>query len=124
MIRPMPGFTALASALACALPLAAQLPEEHGGHAEQLGRVRFATSCRSAAQGGVEQGVAYLHSFWYEKAADAFRGAATVDSTCAMAFWGQAMSLLHPLWTPPSSADAQAAITAIEIGRASCRERV
>src|SRR3989442_1367718 len=112
MIRPMPGFAALASALACAVPLAAQVPEEHPGHGEQLGRVRFATSCRGAAQRGVEQGVAYLHSFWYEKAADAFRAAAAVDSTCAMAFWGQAMSLLHPLWTPPSSADAQAALIA------------
>src|SRR3989442_12380391 len=28
------------------------------------------------------------------------------------------MSLLHPLWTPPSSADAQAAITAIDRGLA------
>src|SRR3989442_491468 len=118
MIRPMPGCAALASALACAVPLAAQVPEAHGGHAEQLGRVRFATSCRGAAQGGVEQGVAYLHSFWYEQAADAFRAAAAVDSTCAMAFWGQAMSLLHPLWSPPSSADAQAAITAIDRGLA------
>src|SRR2546425_1042302 len=126
MIRPMPGFAALASALACAVPLAAQVPEEHPGHGEQLGRVRFATSCRGAAQRGVEQGVAYLHSFWYEKAADAFRAAAAVDSTCAMAFWGQAMSLLHPLWTPPSSADAQAAITAIDRGLAratTARER-
>ncbi len=126
MIRPMRGFAALASALACAVPLAAQMPEEHGGHAEQLGRVRFATSCRGAAQSGVEQGVAYLHSFWYEKAADAFRAAAAADSSCAMAFWGQAMSLLHPLWTPPSSADAQAAITAIDRGVAratTARER-
>src|SRR5437870_52136 len=116
MIRPMRGFAALASALACAVPLAAQMPEEHGGHAEQLGRVRFATSCRGAVQSGVEQGVAYLHSFWYEKAADAFRAAAAADSSCAMAFWGQAMSLLHPLWTPPSSAEAQAAIAAIDRG--------
>lgn len=114
------------AALALAVPLAAQLPEQHGGHAEQLGRVRFTTSCRSIAQRGVEHGVAYLHSFWYEKATEAFTAAAAADSSCAMAFWGQAMSLLHPLWTPPSAADAQAALRAIDRGLArakTARER-
>src|SRR5437773_215577 len=118
MIRPIPGLVHLASTVACAVSLVAQMPEEHGGHAERLGRIRFATSCRGAAQSGVEHGVAYLHSFWYEKAVETFRAAAAEDSTCAMAFWGQAMSLLHPLWTPPSSADAQVAMTAIDRGLA------
>src|SRR5881628_2341774 len=118
MIRSIAGLATLTSTLAFGIPLSAQVPEEHGGHAEQLGRIRFATSCRGAAQSGVEHGVAYLHSFWYEKAVETFRAAAAEDSTCAMAFWGQAMSLLHPLWTPPSSADAQAAITAIDRGLA------
>jgi hypothetical protein len=118
MIRSIPGLAVVASTLACAVSLAAQLPEEHGGHAEQLGRVQFATSCRGSAQSGVEHGVAYLHSFWYEKAAEAFAAAAAADSTCAMAFWGQAMSLLHPLWTPPSSADARVAVSAIGRGLA------
>ncbi len=116
MIRSIAGLATLTSTLAFGIPLSAQVPEEHGGHAEQLGRVRFATSCRGAAQSGVEHGVAYLHSFWYEKAAEAFNAAAAADSSCAMAFWGQAMSLLHPLWTPPSSADARVAISAIERG--------
>jgi hypothetical protein len=122
MIRSAP----LLAALALAVPLAAQAPEEHGGHAEQLGRVRFPTSCRGAAQRGVEHGVAYLHSFWYEKATEAFNAVAAADSSCAMAFWGQAMSLLHPLWTPPSSADARAAMLAIDHGLArakTARER-
>src|SRR5256884_4950972 len=126
MIRSLPTLAALAPPLAFAVPLATQRPEEHGGHAEQLGRVRFTTTCRGAARSGVEHGVAYLHSFWYEKAADAFRAAAAADSSCAMAFWGQAMSLLHPLWTPPSSAEAQAAIAAIDRGVAratTARER-
>src|SRR6266700_3158198 len=118
MIRSIPGLAALASTLAFGLPLAAQMPEEHGGHAEQLGRVRFATHCRGAAQSDVEHGIAYLHSFWYEQAAEAFNAATAADPTCAMAFWGQAMSLLHPLWTPPSSADAAVALTAIDGGLA------
>src|SRR5437867_9508375 len=126
MIRPIPTLAAVASALAVILPLAAQVPAEHTAHTQQLGRVRFATTCRGAAQSGVEHGVAYLHSFWYEKAADAFTAAAAADSSCAMAFWGQAMSLLHPLWTPPSSAEARIALSAIERGLATAettRER-
>src|SRR5205823_14783054 len=126
MIRSIAGLATLTSTLAFGIPLSAQVPEEHGGHAEQLGRVRFATPCRGAAQSGVEHGVAYLHSFWYEKAAEAFTAAAAADSSCAMAFWGQAMSLLHPLWTPPSTADARVAIVAIDRGLAaakSMRER-
>ncbi|HTH64262.1 MAG TPA: hypothetical protein VL563_06240, partial [Gemmatimonadales bacterium] len=119
MIRFIQGLAMLV--LACGTSLAAQMPEEHGGHAEQLGRVRFATSCRGAAHSGVEQGVAYLHSFWYEKAADAFDQAATADSSCAMAFWGKAMSLLHPLWTPPSPADVQVALVAITRGLAAAK---
>src|SRR6266700_1598534 len=117
MLRSLPPL----AALALAVPLAAQLPEGHGGHAEQLGRVRFPTSCRGAAQRGVEHGVAYLHSFWYEKATEAFNAAAAADSTCAMAFWGQAMSLLHPLWTPPAPADAHVAMLAIDRGLSRAR---
>jgi hypothetical protein len=118
MIRSLP---MLALALALTGRLTAQVPEEHGGHAAQLGHVRFVTSCRGAAQRDVEHGVAYLHSFWYEKATEAFAAAAAADSSCAMAFWGQAMSLLHPLWTPPSAADARAALRAVDLGLAQAR---
>jgi tetratricopeptide (TPR) repeat protein len=119
MIRVIQGLAALA--LVCDSSLAAQQPEEHAGHAEQLGRVQFATSCRGAAHSGVEHGVAYLHSFWYEKAAEAFDAAAAADTSCAMAFWGKAMSLLHPLWTPPSPADVRVALAAIDRGLAAAK---
>ena len=75
------------AALVVAVPLAAQAPGEHDGHAQQLGHVRFATSCRGTAGTEVEQGVAYLHSFWYEKAAETFVAAAATDAGCAMALW-------------------------------------
>src|SRR5205823_3796179 len=58
---------------------------------------------------------------WYEKAGETFVAAAATDLGCAMAFWGQAMTLLHPLWTPPSSADARAALGAIDRGLARAR---
>ena len=118
MIRSLLTLATLAFTLAFTAPLATQMAEGHGGHAEQLGRVRFATSCGGAAQSGVEHGVAYLHSFWYEKAAETFAAATAADSGCAMALWGQAMSVLHPLWTPPSSADARAALGVIDRGLA------
>ena len=83
MIRFITTRTALVAMLVVTVPLAAQVPEQHGGHTEQLGRVRFATSCRGAARSGVEHGVAYLHSFWYEKAGETFAAAAARDSGCA-----------------------------------------
>jgi len=95
-------------------PLVAQVDHEH--HGERLGRVAFPTSCGPAAQAHVERGVALLHSFWYEPAGDAFRDAVAADSTCAMGYWGQAMSLLHPLWTPPAPAELTAGLAAAERG--------
>src|SRR2546423_10657387 len=69
--------------LVVAVPLAGQAPVEYDGHAQQLGHVRFATSCRGGARTEVEHGVAYLHSFWYEKAGETFAAAAARDSGCA-----------------------------------------
>ncbi len=98
----------LAAALLClAVPLAAQMDmSEHGGKPPaHLGRVSFPSSCNAAAAPIIERGVALLHSFWYEEAGQAFRDAARADSTCAIAWWGQATSLMHPLWAPSSAQD-------------------
>jgi hypothetical protein len=100
-------------------PLAAQ---EHAHPAgERVGRVQFTTSCRAAVRPAFEQAVAYLHSFWYEKATAAFREVVARDSTCAMGYWGEAMSLWHPLWTPPSPAELSAGLAAAEHGVALAR---
>ncbi len=95
------------SLLLAAGPLAAQMDmSEHGGKPPALlGRVVFPTSCNAAAASNVERGVALLHSFWYEESGQAFRDASRADSTCAMAYWGQATSLMHPLWAPSSAQD-------------------
>src|SRR5689334_6976050 len=87
--------------------------EAHGEHGETFGRVAFRTSCAPAAQRAFERGVALLHSFWYEPARDAFTEAVKADSTCAMGYWGQAMSLFHPLWTP-AAVDPAAGLAAAE----------
>jgi tetratricopeptide (TPR) repeat protein len=94
--------------LLLASPLAAQMDmAEHGGKPPALGRVRFPSSCSAAAAASVERGVALLHSFWYEEAGHAFGDAARADSTCALAYWGEATSLMHPLWAPSSAQDVE-----------------
>ncbi|HVH66848.1 MAG TPA: hypothetical protein VM716_03195 [Gemmatimonadales bacterium] len=113
-------------ALVVSAELPAQEAHEHAGPAERLGRVTFPTSCRVGAQSHFERGVALLHSFWYERAHDAFQQAVVADSTCAMGYWGLAMSLFHPLWTPPSPDEAHVALAAAERGYAAAptpRER-
>jgi tetratricopeptide (TPR) repeat protein len=93
----------------------------------QLGRVTFPTGCAPAVQSRFEQAVALLHSFWYEEAGRVFLEIARADSTCAMADWGEAMSLLHPLWTPPTQAENEAGLRsariAVQLSRPGSRER-
>jgi len=114
--RPLLLAVALVS-LARSLP--AQMEREHGGAPPaQLGRVAFATSCTAAAQTPFERGVALLHSFWYEEAARAFQDAATADPGCAMAYWGRAMTSLHPLWAPPTPQELRAGADAVDRARA------
>ncbi len=110
-------------------PVAAQMDmSEHGGTSPaHLGRVNFPTSCGTVAAAAIERGVALLHSFWYEEAGQAFRDAARADSTCAMAYWGLATSLLHPLWAPSSPKDLKDGAALAERAQAlqapSARER-
>lgn len=85
---------------------------QHAGHqpdAAAVGRVQFSTSCNPAAAPHVERGVALLHSFWFPAAIAAFDEALAADATCAMAWWGKAMS--H--WGNPfSPTRAKAALVA------------
>ena len=94
---------------------------------EKVGRVVFPSGCSRTAQPKVERAVALLHSFWYEEAEKAFTEIAGADPGCAIAHWGQAMSVLHPLWTPPTPGDAerglQAADEAVRLARPGTRER-
>src|SRR6476646_6715667 len=108
--------------------LAGQGEHQHAGTPpERLGRVEFKTTCSPAAQRPFERGLALLHSFWYEEAGRAFADGARADPGCAMAHWGRAMSLLHPLWVPPPGADARDGLAEAEqaarLSRAGTRER-
>jgi tetratricopeptide (TPR) repeat protein len=78
--------------------------------ASDLGSVDFPTSGAPAAQAHFLRGVAALHSFWYDEAADAFREAQKADPGFAMAFWGEAMTCNHPVWSEQDGDAARAAL--------------
>ncbi|MFZ0461705.1 MAG: hypothetical protein WBD23_10925 [Candidatus Acidiferrales bacterium] len=78
------------------------LRSHRAAQASGLGAVNFPTSCAAAVQATFNQGVALLHSFQYEQAEQTFTQVAQQDPTCAMAYWGKAMSLYHQLWDWPS----------------------
>jgi len=60
------------------------------------GAVRFpTTSSDPEVQKFVEQGIGQLHGFWYYEAERSFRQAATLDSKCAMAYWGMALANIN-----------------------------
>ena len=66
--------------------------------AQELGSISFPNSGSADAQKPFLRGVAALHSFWYDEAADAFREAEAIDPAFALAYWGEAMTYNHPIW--------------------------
>src|SRR5215510_15704662 len=62
--------------------------------ADQIGQVHFPTSCSAEAQVHFDQAVALLHSFWFSEAIKEFHTVLETDSSCAMGYWGVAISLL------------------------------
>ncbi|HVS03114.1 MAG TPA: tetratricopeptide repeat protein [Thermoanaerobaculia bacterium] len=76
------------------------------GYGDRLGTVAFPSSCAAAAQPSLERGLALLHHMTYDGAHAAFAAAAAADPGCSLAAWGQAMTVIHPLWSDPPSAEA------------------
>jgi tetratricopeptide (TPR) repeat protein len=70
--------------------------------------VYFPVSCSPATQETFESAVALLHHMTYPQARGAFQKITETDSTCAMAYWGIAMTLFQPVWpTRPTPSDLQ-----------------
>src|SRR5215471_842022 len=82
------------------LPLVAD-DHHHHDAGEKLGTVSFPISCSAGAQKQFERGMALLYSFEYEQAEGQFKEVSQGEPACAMAYWGQAMSLYHQLWQRP-----------------------
>ena len=80
----------------------------------KVSEVDFPTSCGAAAQKKFNQAVWILHSFWYDEAVKAFTAVTEVEPSCAMGYWGVAMSYWYPLWYPPNAAALKAGSDAVE----------
>jgi hypothetical protein len=59
---------------------------------ERLGEVQFPISCSPAAQQQFNRAVAMQHSFFFPETTKAFTAIAEKEPSCAMAFWGLAIS--------------------------------
>ena len=79
------------------------------GQASETGsnQVQFKTSCASEVQADFNHAVTLLHSFEYLESTRIFGEIIDREPACAMARWGAAMSIWHPLWAPPSKADLE-----------------
>src|SRR3954465_10350481 len=78
--------TLIASAIALVSVAAAWANEE------RLGEVNFPISCSPAAQPQLNRAVAMQHSFFFPETVKAFTAIAHSEPTCAMAYWGIAIS--------------------------------
>src|SRR5258707_15649451 len=72
--------------------------------------------------------MALVHSFWWEESPRAFRAVAAADSSCALAYWGLALSLWGNPFTSGPVGDilrqgAAAATRGLALGAPTERER-
>jgi tetratricopeptide (TPR) repeat protein len=109
---------AILAVVLSAWTLAAQ-EHHHAGGGEvmgggNLGQVHFPTSCAPSVQPDFEKGVALLHSFQYSASDQVFKQVAAADPSCAIAYWGEAMTLWHALWERPDASTLKSGRDEIE----------
>lgn len=86
---------------------------------EKLGRVLFKTSCSPQAQQEFEVALARLHSFHFPETIKAFTAIPRTDPSCAIAYWGLAVSIRpNPLVGPWDAATLKRGLDAVEKGEA------
>ena len=96
----MKSFAILLASAIVVIPLAAQEHAHPAATAEKLGTVHFEISCVPRVKPQFDRAVALLHSFEFGAAIKGFESVLAADSTCAMAYWGLAMSR----WSNPMAA--------------------
>jgi tetratricopeptide (TPR) repeat protein len=92
-----------------------------------LGSVALPVDCTVAAATEVRRGLALLHNMTHTEAETAFRRATELDDSCALGYWGQAVSWVHPVWPDVPSEEQFAGAAALlrqarTAGPASARE--
>jgi len=71
-----------------------------------IGDVNFPISCSQSSQKAFNHATALLHHMMYIQAENEFTTITEKDPACAMAYWGIAISQIHPLWSAiPSKAE-------------------
>jgi tetratricopeptide (TPR) repeat protein len=121
------GFVLLAL---CAAPLEMMAHEGEDAEAAPIlevigdvGDVAFPISCEAdGVQAMFDRGVALLHHMTYEVAEHEFSKVAKADPACAMAHWGIAITLIHPVWPGQPGAEVLAR-GASELARARALHR-
>jgi tetratricopeptide (TPR) repeat protein len=104
-------------ALLILLLMPTAIEAQHAVHA--MPAVDFPVSCSRQAQAEFNRAVTLLHHMTYPQARAAFQHVAAIDSKCAMAQWGFAMTLFQPLWpTRPGPAALQAGWQSVEKAKA------
>jgi len=90
-----------------------------GAQEEKLGEVNFPISCSASAQTQFNRAVAMLHSFFFPETVKAFTAITRQEPSCAMAYWGVAISQRpNPLVAPFPAELMKNGWEAIEAGRA------
>jgi tetratricopeptide (TPR) repeat protein len=85
---------------------------------KQFGTAEFENSCAGKVKEDFYLGLALLHSFEYDEAEKVFAKVIKEEPTCAMAYWGVAMSNYHQVWpSPPSPAELEKGNKAIAIAQ-------
>lgn len=86
---------------------------------DKLGTVQFEVSGQAEAQAKVVRGVKLVHHMMYPEADREFAQAIALDPNCALAHWGRAMTIIHPLWPDaPTEAEIKAGAEHIRRGLA------
>src|ERR1043166_7887461 len=70
------------------------LAHDVDGSGAKLGKVHFEVACNAAAQKDFDLAMAYYHSFAWAQISDPLDHVLKADSTCGMAHWARALSLL------------------------------
>jgi len=101
-----------AAAALLVLPIQSWPRAETG--AKIIEEVDFTTSCGPAVQQPFRHAVWTLHSFWYPESLKEFTAVTEAEPSCAIGYWGIAMSHWYPLWYPPNPAALKAGSDAVE----------
>src|SRR5258706_1554000 len=84
---------------------------------DKLGKVQFKPSCSPQAQKEFEVALARLHSFHFSETIRAFSAVPQTDPSCAIAYWGLAVSIRpNPLVGPWDAATLKRGLEAVEKG--------